>query len=177
LTPDLAEAWAAGGLLSVGDHRKFLLVEMPRGGFVDLRPVAARFRPAGVRLVVAHAERYPELLHVPGAAEGLIAAGCLIQVTAAALAAPGSGADERALKDWARRGVIHLLGSDGHRLGGRREPRLRAGYEALARWAGREAADRAGSILGAAVLRGLPVNVPPPAPRPRSWFARLFGGG
>jgi protein-tyrosine phosphatase len=175
LAPDLVAQWKAGSLLSYGGFGKFLLVEMPHGAFVDLRPFAAELRLLGVRLVVAHAERYPELLHDPGATERLIAAGCLIQVTAVELAEPSSSAAERALKDWAKRGVIHLLGSDGHRLGGR-EPRMLAGYEALARWAGRSAADRVGGIWGPAVLQGLPVTVPPPAPKPRNWFARLFGG-
>src|SRR5690242_15986870 len=145
LSPDLVAQWKAGTLLSFGGFGKFLLVEMPHGLFVDVRPFAAELRPLGVRLVIAHAERYPELLHDPEATERLIAAGCLIQVTASELAEPASSADERALKDWARRGVIHLLGSDGHRLGGR-EPRMQGGYEALARWAGRSAADRAGGI-------------------------------
>jgi protein-tyrosine phosphatase len=175
LSPELVAEWKAGTLLSFGGHGKLLLVEMPHGLFVDVRPFAAELRPLGVRLVVAHAERYAELLHDPGAADQLIAAGCLIQVTAGELAEPPTPADERALKDWAKRGVIHLLGSDGHRLGGR-EPRMRAGYEVLARWAGRSAADRIGGIWGPAALQGLAVNVPPPVPKPRNWFARLFGG-
>jgi protein-tyrosine phosphatase len=174
LTPDLVEDWLAGRLLSVGGHGQFLLVEMPHGMFLDVRPLAARFREVGVRLVIAHAERYEELLEQPGLVEGFIAAGCLIQVTAGGLASPPSAAAGRTLKDWARRGVIHLLGSDGHRMAGRREPRMRAGYEALARWAGPEAADRVGGIWGAALLQGLPVRVPPPAPRSRSWLSRLF---
>ncbi|HET6576003.1 MAG TPA: CpsB/CapC family capsule biosynthesis tyrosine phosphatase [Fimbriiglobus sp.] len=175
LSPELVADWKAGRLLSYGGHGKFLLVEMPHGLYVDVRPFAAELRPLGVRLVVAHAERYDELLHDPGEADRLIAAGCLIQVTASELAGPSSGRVERSLRDWARRGVIHLLGTDGHRLGGR-EPRMKAGYEALARWVGRSAADRAGGIWGMAVLQGLPVNVPQPMPKPRSWFARLFGG-
>jgi protein-tyrosine phosphatase len=138
-------------------------------------PISDQLRWLGVRVVVAHAERYSELLHEPGAADRLIAAGCLIQVTASEIAEPSSGRVERSLRDWAKRGVIHLLGSDGHRLGGR-EPRMKAGYEALARWVGRSAADRAGGIWGPAVLQGLPVNVPQPVPKPRNWFARLFGG-
>jgi protein-tyrosine phosphatase len=174
LAPDLLADWRAGTLLSIGDQRKYLLVEMPHGAFVDVRPLAAELRAEGVRLVIAHAERYPELLHEPATVEQFIAAGCLIQVTASELASPASG-DAHALKDWARRGVIHLLGSDGHGLG-RREPRLMAGHEALAKWAGRAAADRIGGIWGNAVLQGLPVNMPPPLPKPRNWFARLFGG-
>jgi protein-tyrosine phosphatase len=173
LTPDLAEEWANDKYLSIGDHCRFLLVEMPHGMFVDVRPFAAKLRGRGIRLVIAHAERYPELLEDPGLAESLIAAGCLIQVTAGNVAAPRSAANEKALKDWAKRGIIHLLGSDGHRIGGR-EPRMRAGYETLARWVGSTAADRIGGIWGAAVLQGQTVSVPPPLARTRSWFSRLF---
>jgi protein-tyrosine phosphatase len=173
LTPDLEADFRAGRLLSVGDHGQFLLVEMPPSGFVDVRPLARALRGSGVRFVVAHAERYPELLHDPEAVRGLVAAGCLIQVTAGALADPPSGTIGRALRDWAKRGVIHLLGSDGHRMS-RRRPHLRAGYEALARSAGRAAADRTG-IWGAAILQGLPVKVPAPARPARSWFSGLFG--
>lgn len=175
LGPDLLADWHAGRLLTLGDHGKFLLVEMPHGLFLDARGLAAQFAGLGVRLVIAHAERYPELLHEPGTVEALVAAGCLVQVTARELAEPPTAAAERALRDWARRGVVHLVGSDGHNLS-HREPRLKAGVEALARMAGRAAADRAASIWGPAVLQGLSVKVPPPLPKPRSWFAGLFGG-
>lgn len=174
-TADLPDRLAQGRLLPIADRGQFLLVEMPHGLFVDLRPIATAVRPKGVRLIVAHAERYPELLHDPGLAEAWIAAGCLIQVTTTELADPPSAADGRAMRDWAKRGVIHLLGSDGHGLG-RRPPRMRAGYEVLRKWVGPAVADRAGHILATAVFEGRPVNPPPPLPRPRTWFARLFGG-
>jgi protein-tyrosine phosphatase len=175
LGPDTLIEWKAGKLLSYGGHRQFLLAEMPHGVFLDARPLATELKELGVRLVIAHAERYPELLHDPAVANGFVTAGCLLQVTASELADPYTAADERALKDWAKRGLIHLLGSDGHRIGGRREPRMKAGAEVLARWVGRAAADRIASIWGTAVLQGLPVNPPPPVAKPRNWFARLLG--
>jgi protein-tyrosine phosphatase len=175
LSPTTLEDWRAGTLLSVGDHGKWLLVEMPHGGFVDARPFADALRPAGVGLVIAHAERYPDLLHNPGLAADWVAAGCLIQVTARALADPPSRVAEKALQRWARGGLVHLMGSDGHGID-RRRPRLADGFRQLAKWAGREAAGRVAGEWGAAVLRGLPVEVPPPAGPPRSWFTRLFGG-
>ena len=174
LTPTLADDWAAGRWQSVGGHGRWLLVEMPHGMFVDLLPVASAMRARGVRLIAAHAERYPELLHDPALAERWVAAGCLLQVTAQALAEPWS-ADERALKLWAEAGFVHLLGSDGHGID-RRPPRMAEGFRRLSRWAGRAAAERVGSHWGVAVLQGLPVNVPPPAKPRRSWFGRLFGG-
>jgi protein-tyrosine phosphatase len=172
---DLPARLASGELLTVADRGKFLLVEQPHGLFLDLLPLAAGLRAAGVRMIVAHAERYPELLHDHGLTAQLIAAGCLIQVTARGLADPPSAADERALKAWVTGGYVHLLGSDGHNLE-RRQPRLRAGHAVLARWAGSAAADRIGHIWAAAVLDGRPVT-PPPAKPKASWFARLLGGG
>ena len=127
-----------------------------------------------MRLVIAHAERYPELLHDAGHTAGLLAAGCLIQVSAGALADPPSAADEKALKDWAKRGVIHVLGTDGHNLD-RRPPRMRAGVQMFAKWAGPAAADRVAGIWGASLLQGGAVNPPPPTAPARSWFGRLTG--
>jgi protein-tyrosine phosphatase len=175
LTPDLLADWQAGRLLSYGGHGKHLLVEMPHGQYLDVRRVAEGLRSAGLQPVIAHAERYEELLFDPQVAEAAIAAGCLIQVSTGELAEPPSARVEQALKDWAKRGLIHLLGSDGHGLD-RRRPEMKGGARRLTGWVGPAAADRIGSIWGQAVLEGRPVRPPKPLPKPRSWFARLFGG-
>lgn len=174
LTEHLVADWTAGRTLSLADRGQWLLVEMPYGGFVDLRPLAAELRKSGVRIVLAHAERYDPLMSDPALAELFIAAGCLFQVTADALADPPPG-HEPVLKMWAKAGMIHVLGSDGHNLD-RRPPRLRAGYQVLAKWIGTGAADVIAGIRGAALLRGRPVTVPAPRRPKKSWFARLFGG-
>jgi protein-tyrosine phosphatase len=171
---DLAEQWAAGQLLSVADKKQFLLVEQPHGIFLDLRPLARALRPHGVRIIVAHAERYQELLFDTPTVEELIRLGCLIQVTSAGLTRPGSAAAESALKDWVRRGMVHLLGSDGHGLD-RRQPRLRDGHRVLAKWTDEQTADRIGGIWGSAVIQGRTVNPPMPKPKEKSWFAKLIG--
>jgi protein-tyrosine phosphatase len=175
LTPDTLGDWKSGKLLSVGDHHRLLLVEMPHDVFLNVLPIAAAFRDEGIRLVIAHAERYPQLLDDPGLTAEWIAAGCLIQVTARAFAEPADLWAEKRLKQWAAGGFVHLLGSDGHGLD-RRRPVLAAGFERLAKWAGRAAAERIGAVWGAAALRGVAVHVPPPRPPSRSWFSRIFGG-
>lgn len=170
--PGVEGSWERGDLLSYGDHRQFLLLEMPHGHFVDLGPIAARLREAGVRVVVAHAERYPELLHTPGLAEQWIEAGCLIQASSAGVTDPRSRADGKALKSWCQRGIVHVLGSDGHSPH-RRPPRLAAAYQQIVRWVGAPAADRICSTNGMAVLHGLPLRVAPP--RPAHWLAAFWG--
>ena len=174
LAPATLDDWRAGRLLSIGDHRQWLLVEMPHADFVDVLPLAEALKPEGVRLVVAHAERYGPLLDDLALAQKWIEAGCLLQVTARTLAEPWSPEFEAALKRWARGGFIHLLGSDGHGID-RRRPALAAGYRRLAKWVGRRHAARIAGEWGRAVLEGKPVNVPPPRPEGRSWFSRLFG--
>src|SRR4029453_2209810 len=44
LSPTTLDDWRAGKLLSVGDHRQWLLVEMPHGAFVDALPLAESLR-------------------------------------------------------------------------------------------------------------------------------------
>ena len=175
LSPTIFEDWKAGKLLTVGNHGKWLLVEMPHRGCLDILPIAEAFRPFGVRLIIAHAERYPELLQDPGLAVRWIAAGCLLQVTASALAEPWDAATQKALKRWATGGFIHLLGSDGHGIDWRR-PEMAAGFERLVKWVGQAAAERIGSQWGTEILQGIPVDVPTPHPPLRTWFTRLFGG-
>src|SRR5205807_7082515 len=68
-SPDVDDRWRDGSLLSVADRGQYLLLEMPHRLYVDLRPVARALVAAGVKPIVAHAERTPELLHEPGVAE------------------------------------------------------------------------------------------------------------
>jgi protein-tyrosine phosphatase len=174
LSPTTLDDWRAGRLLSVGDHRQWLLVEMPHTGCINVLPLAEALRPEGVRLIIAHAERYAELLDDLALCVMWIEAGCLFQVTARALAEPWEPGFELALKRWARGGFIHLLGSDGHGID-RRRPALAGGFGRLAKWLGRSHAAQIASVWGRAVLEGAPVQVPRPNPNGCSWFARLFG--
>src|SRR5205814_66828 len=83
--PGMEAAWQENKLLSLADRGNYLLVEMPHNLFVDLRPIAKRFRKIGVRLILAHPERQPELLHETGQVEALIDEGCLVQVSSGSI--------------------------------------------------------------------------------------------
>jgi protein-tyrosine phosphatase len=124
-----------------------------------------------LRLILAHPERHPELLHQPGALEELIRIGCLVQVSSASVTDPASAMDRRALRSWFRRGCVHLVGSDGHSPH-RRLPRMAAAYREIRSWAGAAVADRVCSTTGTAILHGLPLSIPAPQPvrASRWWF-------
>jgi protein-tyrosine phosphatase len=171
--PDLEAAWAEGKLLSVADTKKYLLIELPHGLFVDLTGLVRRLVEAGVRPILAHPERQPEFLDEPGRIEALVEAGALVQVSAGSVTEPPGWFDGGKLKDWFRRGLVHLLGSDGHSPR-RRPPRMAAAYERVVKWAGQGVADRVCGTNGVAVVQGLPLRVAPPLPRRRWWLPRLW---
>ncbi len=163
--------WRSGQLLSVGDHGKYLLVEFPHGLYLDIRGFTHELVQLGVRPILAHADRYPELVHGGEMITELIAAGCIVQVSTTCLMEPESRGQMKTLRAWARRGIIHVVGSDAHSPR-RRRPVMAAAYEQLRKWTSREAADRICGRNGMRVLRGEPLTVQPPAAnRRRSWFA------
>ena len=168
--PDLEPAWTEGRLLSVGDTGKYLLIELPHGLFVDLTGLTHRLMDAGVRPILAHPERQPEYLDDVSLIEALVEMGCLVQVSSGSVTEPPRSLDVGRLKKWFRRGLVHLLGSDGHSPR-RRRPLMAAAYERIGKWAGAAVADRVCGSNGAAVVQGLPLRLPPPQPaRQRRWW-------
>ena len=149
LDDDDLRTFALGG----GDA---VLVEFPDDAFLPgvggmLDAVVRR----GFRPVIAHPERNPVVQTAPHRLAGLVAAGCLVQVTAAALLRPHTPAG-RAAATLVRTGLAHMLASDLHRPGSR--PSLADAGRVLDRrlfvWLVDE--------VPAAVLSGSPL---PPRPR------------
>jgi protein-tyrosine phosphatase len=171
--PEMVAAWRAGRLLSVADRGKYLLVEMPHGVFVDLRPAIKSLHQAGICLILAHPERQAELLYNLDLIEELVGLGCLVQVSTGSVTEPCNRRAANSLKVWFRRGIAHLIGSDGHSPTSR-PPRLAAAYDQIVRWAGQKVADRVCSTNGMAILSGLPLRVAPPRPQRRIGFFRLW---
>jgi protein-tyrosine phosphatase len=172
--PGIEASWRQGEFLGLAGRNDYLLLEMPHDVFVDLGQTVQNLRESGVRPVLAHPERHEELLNDPGRIERLVRLGCLVQVSSASLTSPSSARDSKAIKSWVKRGVVHLLGSDGHSLE-KRPPKMREAYEQICHWAGPAFADRIASTNGFAVLQGMPLKIDPPEPLRQRWFSSLFG--
>lgn len=166
---EVLSAWSEGRLLSMGDRRRYLLIEQPHGCFLNLESLVRNLVAQGVRPIMAHAERQEELLHDAGQIERLIEAGAVVQVNAASVARPRNRNDAKALKDWFKRGIVHCMGSDGHSLR-RRPPVMAEAYQQIQQWVGQAIADRVCSTWGMAILQGVPLRLPPPQPRGVRWF-------
>ena len=93
--PKIETSWQRGDLLSIADRGQYLLIEMPRGLFVDLREIIKGLRQKGVRPILAHPEQQPELLHESGRIEQFIQAGCLVQVSSGNITDPATRAPAR----------------------------------------------------------------------------------
>jgi protein-tyrosine phosphatase len=107
---------------------RWILLEPAAGPLGDSLADAVEFlRRRGFRSLIAHPERHPAA-DMGERLTRLVRAGCLVQVTAALLA---EGPASEPLLDLARRGLVHVLGSDSHsaRLG--RPVRISDGLERL----------------------------------------------
>src|SRR5207245_2526367 len=139
--PEIESSWRNDSLLGLAGRGDYVLLEMPHDLFVDLGETVKNLRRMGVRPILAHPERNEELLHDPGRIEQLIRFGCLVQVSSGSLTSPSSARDAKALRSWVRRGIVHLLGSDGHSPV-KRPPKTLEAYRLIGRWAGNAVADR-----------------------------------
>jgi protein-tyrosine phosphatase len=173
--PETVEDWETHKLLSVADGGRYMLLEMPHGVFVDLLPMVRRLRALDVRPILAHPEREVTFLHEPGRIEEMIEAGALVQVSSASITDPKNEEDRRALQSWFKRGIVHLLGSDGHSPT-RRPPLMAAAFQQVTGWVGPAQADRIGSSNGLAVAHGLPLRISRPQAKATAswWFLNLW---
>lgn len=152
---------------TLGDG-SYLLVETPYVGWpLDVADRLFRLRVAGFGVVLAHPERNAEVQRTPRLLEPLVAAGALVQLTAASVDGRlGDGANRtaHALLDF---GLAHLVASDAHSAAVRAISMSAAARKlepALARWLTED--------VPRAVLND--DSVPPrPNVRPRRrWFLR-----
>lgn len=169
LHPELEGALDKGEYLTLGNRGEYLLLEFPHDLYVNLGPLVERLRQRGLRPILAHPERTPELLHDSEQIEHLIHLGCLVQVSSGSVTAPSHSRDRRALREWFQRGIVHLLGSDGHSLT-RRQPRMADAYRQIAYWTSSATADRVCSTHGMAICSGLPLRIPEPMQRQRRFL-------
>lgn len=132
----------------------YVLLEMPHTHFPhSARDKIFKALLAGLRPIVAHAERNGTILRNPSLLGELVTAGALVQVTAGSL----TGAFGEEAMDCARyllkKGFVHFLASDGHSTR-RRQPVLSEGLRAAIEIVGVDAARRLVETNPRAILSG-----------------------
>jgi protein-tyrosine phosphatase len=146
--------------LTLAHSRRYVLLEMPYRGWPRALPTVLNLlRAQGLRAVIAHPERNPDVQDRPDRMRPVVRDGALVQITSASI----DGRLGRAAKDTSHRllelGLVHLLASDAHGPNVRDVGMARAiaevGAAALARFLTVDAP--------AAVVAGEPVPEPPAA--------------
>ncbi len=161
--PDTVAQLENGELLTYGNHGKHLLLEYPHGLFLDIRDLVSQLMELGIQPVLAHAERYPQLLADEPHLRDLIDRGCLIQIsTTPFTAAPRRFLASRnsplaTLKHWLTSGLVHVICSDAHSPN-RRPVQLRDACQTIEKWCGPGIANRICQTNGLALLRGKDVE-------------------
>jgi protein-tyrosine phosphatase len=130
-------------ILTLADAGKYLLIELSSSSYIEPDGLLRHLSGAmpGVRIILAHAERYGPLQRDPAAAERWLAGGAVLQVNAdGLLGAVGRAAVEAAL-DWIARGWVSFIATDAHGARSRR-PRMTEAMELIGKRAGRDVAER-----------------------------------
>jgi protein-tyrosine phosphatase len=151
---------------------KDLLVETP-DDVSALDELLYRIRVRGVRVTLAHPERSPAFQREPSRLTRLHEQGVLLQINGDALLAR-TGSPRRRLAEYlCKKGLAHVIASDGHRATEWRPvSSLAAGVDALAALVGETRAYWMAADSPAAIVEGRPLPEPPELQPPQRWVWR-----
>lgn len=124
----------------------YLLLELPMSGkSLWTEKVLYQFIERGYKPILAHPERYIEVLKNPGLLVPLIEMGCLMQINSSSINGVHGSEIKKMAKFMLENGMAHIVSSDGH-SDKRRNAKLSAAYETVLKIVGREKADNLFSI-------------------------------
>jgi protein-tyrosine phosphatase len=136
------------------DGYKVMLLEFPHNHVpVGANKFIAWLLARNIRPMIAHPERNKDLMRDPARLELFVEQGCLLQVTADAVAG-GFGAQSAArAREFLERGWVTVLASDAHDTEDR-PPRMAPGRDAAAKIVGEEEARRLTQDTPLRIVRG-----------------------
>jgi protein-tyrosine phosphatase len=118
----------SGDVLTLGDHRKHVLLELPHELFLPLEQVVEGLESLDIVGILSHPERNEGILRKPEVVAPLVDRGCLMQITAGSLCGT-FGPECQQLSEWLlTEGLVHFVATDGHGPRSRR-PLIRRAFE------------------------------------------------
>jgi protein-tyrosine phosphatase len=176
IEPDLVRKIRSDEVLTLGDRRRFVLLELPHDVYLPLDRLLGELKSAGLVGVLSHPERNRGILNQPGVLRPLVERGCLLQVTGASLTGLFGSSIQMFSESLLEQGLVHFVSTDAHGTKGR-PPLLKAAFERVAELAGREAAVDLCCRHPAAVVGGgtVPAGIRKPTKSAwTGWFLRTF---
>ncbi|MCO6045402.1 hypothetical protein NG895_15945 [Aeoliella sp. ICT_H6.2] len=111
---DMPQLLASGEVLTLGDLRRHVLLELPHELYMPLEPVLDALRAQHLVGILSHPERNRGIMRTPEIIEPLVEAGCLMQVTCGSLAGSFGPQCQQIAERFVSRGLVHFLATDGH---------------------------------------------------------------
>lgn len=164
----MVEKLLTGEVLTLGDHGRHVLLELPHELYFDIEPVLQALADHGVTGILSHPERNQGIMRDTSTIEPLVERGCLMQVTAGSLMGT-FGSRSQELAEWMiERGLVHFIATDAHGLRSRR-PLMHRAYDRVAELVGEDVAADLCSINPELVALGKPVAGGVRARQRRGW--------
>lgn len=166
---DLAARIGRDEVMSLADRRRHILLELPHELYIPLDRLLSELAAQNMVGILSHPERNLGILEQPDVVRPLVAAGCLMQITAGSLLG-AFGAESQKLSDWlVEQGLVHFVSTDAHGSKSRR-PLLRHAFDRVVKLAGWETATALCCRNPSAVAAGekvIPLRRATRAARPR----------
>jgi protein-tyrosine phosphatase len=171
---DMVQKVVRGEVVSLADRRRHVLLELPHDLFFPLGRLIEELSAKHMIGILSHPERNRAIQREPALVPPLVAAGCLMQVTAGSLLGE-FGERSQQISEWLlERNLVHFVASDGHNTSSRK-PELSAARLRVAELAGEELAERLCAVNPSQVAEGKKVPPLPERPRRRrlaGWLGR-----
>lgn len=132
---NLVDLVQAGDVMSLGDHRRHVLLELPHEMYIPLERLLDQLHAAGMIGILSHPERNQGILTRPEVLPPLVDRGCLMQVTANSLTGTFGTQLQQFTESLIVQGLVHFVSTDAHSPKSRR-PLLRRAYDHVARLVG-----------------------------------------
>ena len=131
-----------------------MLLEFPHSHVpVGAEEFVAWLLARNIRPLIAHPERNKDLMRDPARIEPFVGAGCLLQVTADAIAGGFGALCAQRAREFLERGLVSVIASDAHDTTGR-PPRIAPGRDIAAKIVGAEEARRMTYDTPLRIVRG-----------------------
>jgi protein-tyrosine phosphatase len=131
IEPGMFDGLQKGDILTLGDHRRHVLLELPHDLYLPLEPVLDELKRHQIVGILSHPERNGGILRRPELVVPLVDRGCLMQITAGSICG-NFGPDCRDLSEWLlEEGLVHFVATDAHGPRSRR-PLMRPAFERVA---------------------------------------------
>lgn len=170
---DMIQRLRSRDCLTLGDHGRHVLLELPHELYFPLEPVLDQLGQLHMVGILSHPERNQGILRQPDLIPRLVAHGCLMQITADSLIGTFGPAPQRFSEMMIQNGWVHFLATDAHSPRGRR-PRIVEAKRRVVELAGAAYAEAVCGVNPAAIAAGYDCPELPAVRRSGIW-SRLFG--